>query len=235
MQELRLRETTNTMNRLLFCFLIFGSFGIANGQSIELGGGLNRNIFYNLGSDDGYIRTEYNSGYGYSLFLNLDDTLFTNYFAKLLITFDNFNGKIYATSGGLGGSSTTNADVNEKTIGLSYFLFKWKVKKAGWVSFGPALNFLLSKKMIGYHSSFLVNGGGGGIDTLGKKSTHYINDITFGLTARAAYDIRISNSWFIVPQIFIYIGLSNDFQNIEAEVNSFRQTIAIGIKKQFIK
>ena len=81
----------------------------------------------------------------------------------------------------------------------------------------------------------MVNGGGGGIDTLENNSTHYVNDFTFGLTARAAYDIRIAKSWFIVPQLFLYIGLSNDFRNIEAEVKSFRQTIAVGVKKQLME
>ncbi len=223
------------MKILQLCFLLFGFFAFAKGQSIELGGGVNRNSFYNFGSDDGHFRTDFDPGNGYSVFLSWDDTIFTDYYAKLLLTLDNYNGTIFTKSGSLGGSSKTDADVNKKTIGLTFCLLNYKIANAGCVSIGPVFNYLLSEKMSGYHSSFSVNGGGSGIDTLENNSTHYVNDFTFGLTARATYDIRIAKSWFIVPQFFLYIGLSNDFRNIEAEVKSFRQTIAVGVKKQLMK
>jgi len=214
----------------LFILIAFSClFNKVEGQDLEFGGGINRNKFYSWEKDEGHFYTEYHPGNGFSIFLSWEDTVLRDIFVKFVLILDNYNGKLSTTNGGLGGSSTTYADVNKTTMGLGFFPFNYKFLKSGWLNFGVSYNLLLNQKMEGYHTWWYLGIGTVGNDTLNSHSNKYKNDFTFSIVSRIAYKINITNSLHVVPQYLFNIGLSKEFNNLEAKTKSIRQTFAIGI------
>ena len=118
------------MRKLFIIAAFFCFVSAVNSQSIEFGGGLNRNKFYSWGHDDGgHFNSEYHSGIGFSFFLSMEDTVLKDIFVKFVLVLDDYSGTLSTTSGGLAGSSTTDADVSKTTIGLGFYPFNYKFLK----------------------------------------------------------------------------------------------------------
>ncbi len=222
--------------RKLFILATFSFFvTTVNSQSIELGGGLNRNKFYSWKHNEGHFNAEYKSGNGFSFFLSLEDTVLKDIFVKFVLVLDDYNGTLSTTNGGLGGSSTTYADVNKTIIGLGFYPFNYKFLKSGFLNFGVSYSLLLNQQMDGYNSWWYLGTSSSGIDTLDNNSDKYKNNSTFSAVARIAYKIAVTKSWYLVPQYLITFGFGNEFKNLEADTRSFRQTFALGISRSLSK
>ena len=206
--------------------------GKVHGQSLELGGGLNRNKYFTFSRDEGHFYTEYHPGNGFSFFLSMEDTILKDIFVKFVLMLDDYNGKLSTTSGGLAGSSTTDADVNKTSLGLGFFPFNYRFLKSGCLNFGVSYSLLLRQRMVGYHYWWYLGTSSNGNEPLENQSDNYKSDFIFSAVGRIAYKIAVSNTMYIVPQYLITFGFSKEFKNLEAETKSFRQTFAIGINRR---
>jgi len=221
------------MRKLFILIALSCLLNKVDGQDLEFGAGLNRNKFYSWEKDEGHFYTEYHPGNGFSFFLSWEDTVLRDIFVKFVLILDDYTGKLSITNGGRGGSTTTYADVKKTTLGLGFFPFNYRFLKSGWLNFGVSYNLLLNQKMDGYHTWWYS--GIGGNDTLNGHSNKYKNDFTFSIVGRIAYKINLTNSLHLVPQYFINIGLSKEFNNLQPKTKAIRQTFAIGINRGLSK
>ena len=220
----------------LFIIATFSCFvTTVNSQSIELGGGLNRNKFCSWKQEGGHASTEYHPGNGISFFLSLEDTVLKDVFVKFVLVLDDYNGTLSTTNGGQAGSSTTSADANKTILGLGFYPFNYKFLKSGFLNFGVSYSLLLQQKMDGYHSWWYLGTSSLGKDTLDNNSDKFKNKSTFSAVGRIAYKIAVTRSWYIVPQYLITFGFGKEFKNLEADTKSFRQTFALGINRSLSK
>jgi hypothetical protein len=218
------------MNRfLIFIFLCFCFLNL-NGQDIELAGGININKFYDFPKDDG-ISTHYKGDNSYTLAISCGDTLFNSFYSKFGLILDNYKGSIYTIGGALGGGSSTKADVNKTILSLNISPLNFRIDKDLRLNLGLSFNYLLKHKMIGYHTGQQL-GYTGQYISLENNSDPYVNNFTFGLTGCIAYELKFKETWSLVPQYLINVGLKNEFRNLEANTKSLRQYFEIGILKR---
>jgi hypothetical protein len=222
------------MNKLLsFIIFVFIAISHLQAQKIEIGGGLNINHFYNIVNEGDHYSYKYDPGGGYSIYASIGDTVFSKK-PTIMVTYDNYSGTINALDHMLGGISSTKADITKMTIGLIVYPLNFRIFKVGWMNIGTSFNYTVKQKIFGTHywSTYQI---GGGTDTLENNMNHYTKFFTAGLSARLAYEIKINETWFVVPQYLIFVGIIKEVRNIEANPKSFRQTMAIGISKKLTK
>lgn len=209
----------------------FCSVSSAHAQSIETGGGLNRNKFYTWKQDEGHSATEYHAGNGFSFFLSVEDTVLRDVFVKFSLVLDKYYGALSTTAGGQAGSSETYADVSKTTLGLAFYPFNYKFLKSAFINVGLSYSLLLNQEMEGYHSWWYLGTSSSGYDSLDSISDKYKNISVFSAIARIAYKIPVTDSWQIVPQYTMTFGFSKEFINLEADTKAFRHTFALGISR----
>lgn len=200
------------------------------GQKIEIFGAGNRNSFYDYPKYGTHFNGEYNSDYGYSFGISLDGIAIDSFPLKFTLGLNNYRGKIRISNGGLGGGSTTNAEINKYCIGLGIFPVNCKlIFKKMQLNIGGEFSFLMDETTTGYKYFWIM--GNNSVIKLGNGSLQINKKIYFGIISRIAYEVNIKKDWFIIPNYFFYLGMTDEFQNIEAKTKSFRHYIGLGIKK----
>lgn len=227
------------MKRLVLILLVFHSLtGLKNleGQSIGVFGGGSRNNFYSFSKyqGDNYVG-KYSPGFGYSFGIsfeniNCDTILFP---IRFTLNLNNYKGQIYVYNGGLGGGSATTGEVNKYTLGLGIYPVNFRlILKKIQINIGGEFSFLIREKTIG-EKSFWRMGAPNKTTTFENSGIQINRTYYFGLITRFSYDIRLKNNWFIVPQYFLYYGITNEFKNIEGKIKSKKQCLEFGLKKRF--
>jgi hypothetical protein len=132
------------------------------------------------------------------------------------------------SDGGLGGSSTTNAEVEKYALGLSIFPINIRILKELRLNFGGEFSYLINSDVIGTKSSWNMSSGGKKVD-LADGSVDIFKEFNFGIISRLEYNYKVYNHWYLTPEYNFYLGFTNEFDNIESNVYSFRHYFMLGI------
>ncbi len=219
----------NTINFQILLIIILFSTSQLHAQKIEISSGINNNRFFSFKKSEGHQHHYFTSNFGYSIGASFYDYTIDSMQHRVSIRLDNYKGKFYSTSGGLGGSSTTEAEVEKTTIGISYFPMIFNLFKRVQVNLGGEFSTLLNSKTVGYKSvwampSSIINSYTTNDINLKINPQNYI-----GINCLFVYDIKINKYWILTPQLNLHLGVTNDFKNVEANIKSFRQSALIGI------
>ncbi|MBP6456570.1 MAG: hypothetical protein KA275_07565 [Chitinophagaceae bacterium] len=198
-------------------------------QKIEISSGINRNQFFSFQKSEGHQRHNFTSNFGYSIGASFYNYTIDSMQHRVSIRLDNYKGKFYSTSGALGGSSSTEAEVEKTTIGIAYYPIIFNVVKKLQLNLGGEFSTLINSKTIGYKTY-------SGLVYINNKSQIIEND-SFKINSKNywainclfVYDIKINKYWILTPQLNLHLGVTNDFKNVEANIKSFRQSALIGI------
>ena len=222
------------MKSTIFYLLFLGSsFTNLKGQSVGLFGGINRSSYYDFNQNDygGHNRTSFYGAYGYSLGICIKDILIDSVPYRFDLSLNNYNGKINSTSGGMGGSTTTDAQINKCVIGIGIYPVNIKFHKKLKIGIGCALNYLLNDKTTTFRSYWGISTATNGI-VVGNNTTTKVNPkMDFGICCHLSYDISILNNFYVVPQYQFYKGFMG-VKNIQSSIGSFHQYIAVGLIKR---
>ena len=216
------------MLKLLFSILFFLHFININGEKIELSGGLIKNNYFDYSHDKEHFRSKYSSGNGYSIGFSLEKNIIDSFLLKSTFKVENFEGALYTSNGGLAGNRVTDIEVNTLCIGLDIYPLNTKILKVINLNFGVSCNYLLKNEITGFQSwsGYFANG----IQYFSSQNSNSINNnFRIGVICRFAYEILVHNNLFLLPQYLFYLGLTNEFRNIEANTKSNRHSIEIGI------
>ncbi len=172
--------------------------------------------------------TDYETGSGYSFNINLDNVYLDTFLFKFSLNFTKYDGGIMTTDGGLGGNSTTKADVEKHVLGISIFPINIKIFKELRLNFGGEFSYLINSDVTGTKSSWNMASGGKNID-LADESVDIFKEFNFGIISRIGYNFKVFKLWYLVPEYNFYLGLTNDFDNIESNVSSIRHYFMLGV------
>jgi hypothetical protein len=211
---------------LTFFFVCFNLFA----QNIEVAGGFNKNDFYDHNeANDQNLNSKYYSAAGYSFGISFEHT-YDSLPLKYILKIDNYKGTLQTSYGGHGGGSSTNADVNKLSIALDIYLINIRVLRNIRLNIGGSLSYLLHDKTIGDQSWISYSPNFPYIYS-GKDSNIEINKFNFGLITRVAYEIKIKDDLYLLPQYLFYYGLTNEFLSTEADTKSYRHYFEMGLIK----
>jgi len=230
--------TLNVVNNHLmmkaFFILFFLSFSFITslGQQLGISGGYCTNYFYDFNNDESTIRTEYEEGSGSHININLDNVYLDTFLFRFSLNFTKYYGSIKTVDGGRTGTSSTTADVEKYILGLAIFPINIKILNELKINIGGEFNYLLNSNVTGTKSSWSIVSNGKKIN-LADGTVDILKEFNFGITSRIGYAVKLKNSWSIVPEYNFYLGLTNEFENIESNVKSFRHYFMIGFINRF--
>ncbi len=215
----------------IFLFLILTSY--VHAQSFEISGSRNKNNFFSFKKDEGHYITKFESDAGYSATLSLENLFSDSITFRITVDFINYRGSIYTTDGGLGGASTTEATVRKDVLGLGIYPFNFtSTNKIFHLDIGGEFSFLMNSSTAGHQYSWQYGTPSKYTDLVDGSIN---NNFYLGLVARVAGQLAMGKKWSLTPQLLLYLGLSNEFRNIETDVHSFRASLGLGIKRDFGK
>ena len=225
-----MRNDTSKMKKLILGILLSFCISSLIGQSLEFFGGTSINTFYDFQKNDGHFNSNYEPGWGYTLGIAFDyKGLPELYPLRFVLRFDHYSGKLYTRNGGLGGSSSTNANIEKSCIDFGIYPVIIKINKNLKINIGGEFSFLISEKKSG--NRFWHVGPDYGENNLEDEPENLSSDFNFGIVVLITYRTKISEGWYIVPQYQFYWGLTNEFTHIQADTKSIRNYLLIGISK----
>lgn len=217
-----------TISLLCFAFFTFS----AAAQSISLIGGVNHNRFFDLEYDGGHSSSSYDSGQGISMQLAMDDIALEWLPLRFTLGYDSYAGDLVVRSGGQGGSYTTEATVNKSILSLGVYPLNLKFWNSLRLNVGFEFGWLLNEYFEGEQYGWVMNSDRYRY-TIQDKYAQFSASKNYGIKSRIAYDIPLSESWFLSPQYAFYYGLSAEFEQFPTGTRSMRHSILIGISKHF--
>lgn len=212
---------------LLF-LLLFSSLQSV-GQRLEVFGGYFPNDYFERQPDEGHYFSEYSDGDGFSIGCSIDSLIYDSLRFRFSISFEQYTGGITEYDGGLGGGYGLKAKSTKSTIGFRFYLINVNIVKELCFNFGGAFNFLIGDDTEGIKEVYNING---------FYATYDLSDgsinapVTFGFIGRVAYNLKVMNSWFVIPQYTVYLGMSPEFRYVTSRTRSFRQYFELGIGRR---
>lgn len=219
----------NSKGIVFFLFVLISS--ATSSQKIELYSGALKNHFYDSNKEDPHNASSYKGNWGYSLGFAIDSLKFEWHTLRVAVQYDNYSGRMFARSGGLGGSYAIDGQINKHIVALSIYPINIrKLLQHMQLSIGFTGSFLLKETFSGEYSGWNINEGTYS-GSLNDKYSSYSTDFTFGVQSLINYSFRISESFEIVPQYSFYLGLSKELINRPTDMKSIRHYFVIGIRK----
>lgn len=201
------------------------------GQSIELYGGLSNNRFHDYRQNEGRYSSSYEPGNGYSIGIAVDSIKADVMSLRLTLKFDKYAGSLKASGGGQGGGHTTEAQIEKSLISLGVFPVNLQILKRIDFNFGFEIARLVSESYVGTRSGWAMNQPAWSYE-LEEMYEEYSSYMSFGISARLAYNLRIDETFSLSPQYSFYFGLVNEFGRFPEATKSMRHFLGLGIKKK---
>ena len=201
-------------------------------QKIELTGGLGKNYFFGPREETAYFYSSYSSEWGYTAGIGIEDIKVERLTLRFTFSYSKYGGHLEYSSSGLAGGSSTNVSIDKSIISFGFFPLNFRLKDRVDLNLGFEISKLFNETFEGRSGGWSRWGGNWG----GELQEQYsrISALSyFGLRARLAYDLLLTEDLAISPQYAYYLGLTNEFENILSGIHSMRHYFGIGIERKF--
>ena len=212
----------------LFFLLSVSICGIAQ-TNVEFFGGINTNQYFDYKNNSKlhYYDSEFKSGNGFQFGFALNDFKYDSIPLRVSANIINYKGIVSTEDGYLTGGSNSTIDANKYIVSLGLFPVNFTLFNRFKLNIGCETSYLIVQEVRGNHLIYqdlqpdydasITNG------LIDVKRNVY-----FGISSRIAYQFEFGDEWILTPQYQIYVGLTDEFKNIEAKVSSFRNYFSIG-------
>ena len=215
---------------LFLLFILLSSPGYS--QKIELYSGALKNHFYDCTKENPHYSSRYSGNWGYSIGFAVDSLKFEWHTLRIAVQYDNYSGKMYARSGGQGGSYSVDGQIQKGVISLSIYPVNIrKLIKQMQLSIGVTGSILVYELFSGEYNGWMI-GQGANSGRIEDKYSSYSSNFTFGIQSLINYRIRIAEGFEIVPQYSFYLGLSKELINMPEYMKSMRHYFWLGFRKR---
>ncbi len=204
---------------------------LVSGQQIGFSGGYCTNQFYNFIEEGGHTSALYQDGTGYRFNINIDNIGLDSIPIRISVHYENFTGGLTTSDGGMGGGSTTRAEIEKSSLGLSLFPINIRIFKELKLSVGGELSYLVGSEVTGSRKITSISAPGS-YTNLHDNQTAFFKAFTFGVIGRVAYNFKIYQNYYLVPEYNYYLGLTREFEDTEIYTYSYRHLYMIGIAKR---
>jgi hypothetical protein len=200
----------------------------ASGQFYEIKGGINFTGFYKgeKTSDDTYQFKP-----GYVLGISVGDL--TSHRLMFTLKIDNIKAYYHNVHQSTTGTGTYEVHIDKTNLALDAYFINLRFLKYFSLNMGLSAAVMINDNTSGLYTEerngriikLPVESGSDGI----HKS------FTVGYINRLAGDIKISESWYLVPQVMLYVGLADEFKDNTADMKdrTLRPYIEIGFRRAF--
>jgi len=219
-------------NILLLFFLSFGL--TASAQSWEFNSSPLVNFFYDF--DDYYIGS-YTLKSGYNLNVGIDDVYLNDLRLRFILGFSKYSGGIDAKFRSQGSGTSLNGHAKKNVLQFGLYPINFGGKEGLNVNIGTEFSALIGGEIEGTYTNWYIVSTSGPVveesyDDVNDLYDSYHSMYYFGISIRVAYDIPLSEDFYLVPQYSLYVGLSNEFIEFPKTTKSLRNMLGIGIKRK---
>lgn len=210
---------------ILLCLV----FVLGYSQSVGISPGMSYGRFYDFRKSEGHFLKEYQSQFGNSFSIEIKDipidTLFKIGFS---INYQNYGGYFLTRNGGLGGSTTEEGEITKHVIGMEFYPFHIIIHRHFRLNFGISYSRLMAYKLSGTRSWWAagppLNTGTSELNDL----ENFVKPFYWGLISSFGYEFTAGNIK-IEPRYSYYLGVSNDFNKLQAATSSMRHNFVLSI------
>lgn len=214
------------MKSAILNILFFLIISTSSGQTIEILGGTNMNIFDFQGQDRKAL-PQFAPEFGYSFGIGISNFKIDTLRMRVSLLIDNYKGKLSDVESNDGVNHEISAEVNKTTVGIGIYPLNISIRNRFHISFGGEISIKISDKTSGNIYSWELTPST--TRTIGNEPVRINKNLFFGINGRISYDIRIKQNWYISPQYKLYFGLTDEFENYELKIKSRRHCILIGV------
>ncbi len=221
---------------LLFIFITISNLAVSQIQGLELLGGVDLNNFWEHGKDN-HIDSDYEIRTGYYIGIGAEKVRIDWLTLRIQLGFNQYSGIVNETYIGLASTSWSHIQFEKSVISLSIFPLNTSLIKNLDLNAGFDVSRLLNEKFQGTINSNHLSDSGY-INTsisINDNTDEYSSKWNFGMKARIAYHINITDSWSITPQYCFFLGLTDEFSERTHNTKLLGHCIYIGLKKQLNK
>ena len=153
------------------------------------------------------------------------------------MSYNAYSGKFYEEHFARGYNATIEADFEKSMISLGLYPLNLYFLNRLDLNLGNEISRLVHEKFTGTEETNYLRIPGGiehNIYDLNDILNNFSSPWALGLQTRLTYDIFLTKSLILAPQVSFYIGLSNEFGEIYSDVKLMRLNFCIGVEKKFI-
>ena len=216
------------MKKILLFLILSFVFLKLHPQAIGVFGGYNMNTNTHPLNQVSDNEIHFPAKFGASVGFGIDFFKIADLPIRMTCSFDNFNGTIKeGTMGMMGGAgSELNANYNKQSLCFGIHLLNKKIKGNLRISLGCEYNVLILEKLDGSSYSWNMR------DSMSVTKTINENGIklsknSLGLVGTIGIEENITKDLYIMPQLSLYFGVTDEFNN--ALINRFRNPLAFRI------
>lgn len=219
-----------TFFTLLLCLFSFVSL---SAQDLMVYGGLNSNKFCDYQKNNNHFSTLYASLSGFNMVVGLDKVKIAHHSFLFTLRMSNYKGVIYTINRTPDQVTTTGIEINKNVIGLGVYPFNFKIlDNKLHLSLGAECNARLSVSTKGYQSTTFNSDLKDRYTAIDNTWRKYVNPIGVGLSGRLAYQLKLKNNLYLMPQYTLYFGLTNELKHQISTTQSVRHLLEIGLVKK---
>ncbi len=200
-----------------------------SGQNLELFSGYISNTFYDTHDVGRHYQSSYKKGSGYNVGLGIDNIMLDKLKCRFTLQFDNYNGGLNVSNGGLGGAYRTDALVSKSLLSVGLFPLNFDIKQKLHLGLGVLFSKLINESVNGTTYTLLM--GQEKENSIEDIYDNYSSSMTFGVQGRIACDIKLTPEILLTPQYIFHYGLTEEFAYFPTETKSLRHLFCLGLKK----
>jgi len=198
-------------------------------QTLEVNGGISKNVFYDTYEGSGHYNTDHSSEFGHEVRIEISEIPINQTPFGFTIGYSKYGGNLEASDGALGGGYRTVADVKKQVISWGVFPLNSKLFGLVHFSLGVEVSHLIVEEFSGIRTGWRINAQPI-ITDIRQEYESYSANVFLGLRGRLSYQINLSNNVSLAPQYQYYIGLTREFQEFPNRTKSMRHFLGIGIR-----
>lgn len=216
------------MKPLLTCLMLSWLTFALQGQSWEIFTAVNLNNYFDVKTCEGHCMKDFTPGKGLTLGVAWTNHIMNNWEICTRVFVEQYNGGVYYSDGGNGGSDVFRLNVKKTTLGLTLTPWVIRLKKVLKLDMGTNFNLLLYDDTVGKNIYYRL-GQMTLVEPIPDASSLYLNSITAGVHLKLQYNICIRQDWMICPFYALHFGVSNEFKNLDTSVKSVRNSIGVAV------
>ena len=219
------------MKNIIISILLYFIVSNMSAQTIEVSGGINQNHFFDWEKEYVGFKADYTPGNGFSAALSLSELKFDSIPLKFSFLIDNYKGSFNKQLITNGGGYQSVVSIEKTSIGIGFYPMNITLLKKIELSIGAEVSYKIYGITKGYKSTWALNGQNSNV-TFDDGSVQINKDFIWGLSGMLSYNLKLNSDWSIAPQYKFYLGMSDEFSNIEDGIKSFRHYFELSIFKR---
>jgi hypothetical protein len=203
---------------------------LASGQNLDLSVGISYENYFKVQDNREVYPADFKHDIGYCMAIT--GTLFRiyGYPVNSSVRYDHYHVDLYTGSDytGLGGGSSTRADISRSVIGLALYPLNISFREKLHFSVGPEVGFKIHSKTDGKKAYWMM-GQKGHTYHIENDSMKINKEFFAGISGSAAYFFPVNERIKISTHLRIYYGITDEFKNLQSQLRMIRFSLEAGI------